>query len=210
MGTGTIAAFLDVAVAPCVVYATILILLTVDAFIPVVPTQALMIGGGILAASGEVHLVSVVAAGAIGALVGDLSCFQLGRHFAARDRRAGRSADRRPRGGRLGRLLSDRMSESLRRHAFLAVLACRFIPAGRMMTAVYAGRSGYARSRFATYDLLAVTLWATYGALLGHFGGRALISSSWLPLTAIAIAGALFVGAAPLSTAVGRLRHRTH
>ncbi|MEV4131514.1 DedA family protein [Dactylosporangium sp. NPDC049742] len=197
-------AVMDLVAAPGVLYATILVLLTVDAFVPVVPAQALMIGGGILSTTGHVQLLLLVAAGAVGAVSGDLLAFLLGRRLARRD--AG-TPDRMTR--RKPRAITLRLNEAMRKHIFLAVLLCRFVPAGRMITAIYAGRNGVSTRRFASYDVLAATLWATYGALLGHFGGEAIADSSWLPLVLVAAAALLFLAGAPLLSFIGRLRRRS-
>ncbi|MFF5226341.1 DedA family protein [Dactylosporangium sp. NPDC000521] len=197
-------AVMDLVAAPGVLYGTILVLLTVDAFIPVVPAQALMIGGGILSTTGHVQLLLLVAAGALGAVSGDILAFLLGRRLARRD--AGtpdRLARRKP------RAITLRLNEAMRKHIFLAVLLCRFVPAGRMITAIYAGRNGMSTRRFASYDVVAATLWATYGALLGHFGGEAIADSSWLPLVLVAAAALLFLAGAPLLGFIGRLRRRS-
>lgn len=197
-------AVMDLVAAPGVLYATILILLTIDAFIPVVPAQALMIGGGILSTTGHVELLLLVAAGALGAVSGDLLAFLVGRRLARRDADTPqRLARRKP------RAITLRLNEAMRKHIFLAVLLCRFVPAGRMITAIYAGRNGVSTRRFAAYDVIAATLWASYGALLGHFGGQAIADSSWLPLILVAAAALLFVAGAPLLGLAGRLRKRS-
>ncbi|WP_433613880.1 DedA family protein [Dactylosporangium sp. CA-139114] len=190
---------LDLVSAPGVLYATVLVLLTIDAFIPVVPAQALMIGGGILSASGHVQLLLLVLSGAAGVIAGDLLAFAVGRRLARRGERRRRELPRR------AAKVTARLNEAMQRHVFLAVLFCRFVPAGRMVTALYAGRNGVSTRRFATYDVVAGTLWATYGALLGHFGGEAMADSSWLPLLLIAAATLLFVAGAPLLGLAGRL-----
>ncbi len=197
-------AVMDLVAAPGVLYATILILLTIDAFIPVVPAQALMIGGGILSTTGHVELLLLVAAGALGAVSGDLLAFLLGRRLARRDADTPqRLARRKP------RAITLRLNEAMRKHIFLAVLLCRFVPAGRMITAIYAGRHGVSTRRFVTYDVVAATLWASYGALLGHFGGEAIASSSWLPLVLVAAAALLFLAGAPLVGLASKLRKRS-
>jgi len=198
---------LSATAVPALVYAAILVLLTVDAFIPVVPTQALMIGGGVLTAHGNLQLALVVAAGALGAFSGDLACFGIGRRLARRD--AGAGAEERPVRFRRLQRLSGRLTGTMRRHLFLAILFCRFVPAGRMVTSANAGRNGYDLRRFLTFDLIAVTLWASYGALLGHFGSQALTSSSWLPLVLIGVAAAVMIGAAPLISLIDKARGRT-
>ncbi|MEV6926427.1 DedA family protein [Dactylosporangium sp. NPDC051485] len=182
---------LDLVSAPAVLYATVLVLLTIDAFIPVVPAQALMIGGGILSASGHAQLLLLVLSGVAGVVAGDLLAFLVGRRLARRNR-AQRTLPRR------AAKVAAKLNEAMQRHIFLAVLFCRFVPAGRMITAVYAGRNGISTRRFATYDVLAATLWASYGALLGHFGGEAIADSAWLPLALIGAGALLFVAGAPL------------
>ncbi|MER7006686.1 VTT domain-containing protein [Dactylosporangium sp. NPDC000555] len=194
---------LDLVSVPGVLYATVLVLLTVDAFIPVVPAQALMIGGGILSASGHVELLLLVLSGVLGVVAGDLLAFLVGRRLGRRGKRASRAMPRR------AQAIAARLNGAMQRHIFLAVLFCRFVPAGRMITAVYAGRNGVSTRRFATYDVVAATLWASYGALIGHFGGEAIEDSSWLPLLLVAAAALIFVAGAPLVGMVNKLRRRT-
>src|SRR5262245_56785966 len=156
MISGLTSAVLSFAAVPGLVNAIILVLLVFDAFVPVVPAQALMIGGGILTASGELKLALVVAAGALGAYLGDLACFALGRQLGRV--RAGREPVERT--GVLHRL-ARRITGMMGRHVFLAMLLCRFVPAGRMVASANAGKSGYTWRRFLGIDLLATTVWAT-------------------------------------------------
>ncbi|GGM90924.1 DedA family protein [Dactylosporangium sucinum] len=194
-------AILDLVGGPGVLYGVVLVLLTLDAFVPVVPAQALMIGGGVLSATGHVQLVLLVLAGAAGVVAGDLMAFLVGRRLAHRD--STRLTSRRK-----PRAITLRLTEAMRKHIFLAVLFCRFVPAGRMITAVYAGRNGVSTRRFATYDVTAAVLWASYGGLLGHFGGEAIASSSWVPLVFVAAFAVLFLAGAPLIGLISRARRR--
>jgi membrane protein DedA with SNARE-associated domain len=196
-----VSAVMDLVSAPGVLYATILVLLTVDAFIPVVPAQALMIGGGILSTSGHAELLLLVLSGAVGVMAGDLLAFFVGRRLARRGG-TGRALPRR------AQKIAAKLNSAMQKHIFLAVLFCRFVPAGRMITAVYAGRNGVSTRRFASYDVVAAVLWASYGALLGRFGGEAIAESAWLPLALIGAGALLFVAGAPLIGLVGRARRR--
>jgi membrane-associated protein len=195
-------ALLSAVAVPGLAYAVILVLLTFDAFVPIVPTQALMIGGGILTATGNLKLGTLVAAGVLGAFAGDMACFGIGRRLSHREAR--------PPSGRFARVhkLTGRVTGAMRQHIFLAMLFCRFVPAGRMVASAHAGRSGYSLRRFLGFDLLAVTLWASYGALLGHFGGQALARSSWIPLVIVGFAAAIMIGAAPLLSLATKVRAR--
>jgi membrane protein DedA with SNARE-associated domain len=205
-------ALLNAVTVPGLAYAVILVLLAIDAFVPIVPTQALMIGGGILTATGNLKLGALVAAGVVGAFAGDAACFGIGRRLRHRDkaRAADGSTEVRPLFRRFARIqkLTGRVTGAMRQHIFLAMLFCRFVPAGRMVASANAGRNGYALRRFILFDLLAVTLWASYGALLGHFGGQALTRSSWIPLVIVAVVATLMIGAAPLLGLVSKLRAR--
>jgi membrane-associated protein len=196
-----VSAVLELMSAPGVLYATVLVLLTLDAFVPVVPAQALMIGGGILSASGHVELVLLVLFGALGVVAGDLMAFFVGRRLARRNRPARKVPPR-------AQAITARLNETMRRHIFLAVLFCRFVPAGRMITAVYAGRNGVSTRRFASYDVVAAMLWASYGGLLGRFGGEAIAESSWLPLIVVGAAALIFMAGAPLLGLAGKRRKR--
>lgn len=198
-----VSGLLDLMSTPSVLYPTVLVLLTVDAFVPVVPAQALMIGGGVLSASGHVQLALLVLAGAAGVVTGDLLAFLVGKRLAHRGAGSALPIPRR------ARAVAQRLTEVMRRHVFLSVLFCRFVPAGRMITAVHAGRNGMPMRRFAAYDVVAGVLWASYGALLGHFGGEAIADSSWLPLALVAAAALLFVAGAPLLGLAKRLRRGT-
>ncbi|MCS7007559.1 MAG: hypothetical protein NZL88_08415, partial [Gaiellaceae bacterium] len=69
----------------------------------------------------------------------------------------------------------------------------RFVPGGR--TAVTFA-SGYTHAltwrRFVRYDVVAGSVWATYAALLGYFGGRTFEQRPWLGLLlAFAVASAI-------------------
>jgi membrane-associated protein len=204
-------ALLNAVTIPGLAYAVILVLLTIDAFVPIVPTQALMIGGGILTATGNLKLGALVAAGVVGAFAGDAACFGIGRRLSRRDAAREAEGSVKPPSRRFARVqkLTGRVTGTMRQHIFLAMLFCRFVPAGRMVASGNAGRNGYALRRFMAFDLLAVTLWASYGALLGHFGGEALARSSWIPVVIVAVVAALMIGAAPLLGLASKLRART-
>ena len=69
----------------------------VDDFVPFAPGDTAMITAGILAANGELMLVLVIAAGAVGGILGDNLFYFLGRRFGPGI--AGRLFAQRPRQG---------------------------------------------------------------------------------------------------------------
>ncbi|TWJ31329.1 membrane protein DedA with SNARE-associated domain [Micromonospora sagamiensis] len=177
----------DVA-SPAWAYLILLGLLAVDAFVPVVPTQAVMITGGALTVYGELSLPLIIGIGATGVFVGDLACYLLGRRtperVVPRQRRPGRA-----------RRAAGRFTQGLRRPGPLVILLCRFVPGGRMAACFSAGRSRYPYRLFVCYEAVAALGWATYGGLVGHLGGAALTRSAWLLALIAAGAAAGFAAA---------------
>ena len=77
---------------PAWVYLALFGFLTVDAMVPVVPIQAIMITSGALTVYGGLSLPLVIAVGALGMFTGDSIAFVLGRtagHVGTLAQRAG-------------------------------------------------------------------------------------------------------------------------
>ncbi|WP_229075703.1 DedA family protein [Actinoplanes sp. DH11] len=183
---------------PAWAYLALFGFLAVDALVPVVPIQAIMITSGALTVYGNLDLALVIALGAIGMFTGDAVAFVLGRSTGARlsalrDRFAPRGDD----GAEPGRTrrAAERFTRGLRRPGPLVMLLCRFVPGGRMASGYHAGRSGYPVKLFVAYDGLASLCWAGYGGLVGHLGGTAITQSAWR-LFAIAATAAVVFGTA--------------
>jgi len=161
-----------------------------DAFFPVVPSETLAITGGVLAASGDLNVLLVIAAATTGAIVGDnISYFLgswLGEHTVKRVFRGEKS--------RKGFEWAERQLEE--RGTYLIVVA-RFIPGGR--TAVTFS-SGYVHAfpwrRFIVADVIAGLVWGNYTVLLGYVGGRQFEAQPWKGLllafvVAVGLAGTI-------------------
>ncbi|WP_091646875.1 DedA family protein [Micromonospora pallida] len=177
----------DVA-SPLWAYLILLGLLAVDAFVPVIPTQAVMITGGALTVYGELSLPLIIGIGATGVFVGDLACYLLGRQAPER-------VVPRPRQRGRARRAAGRFTQGLRRPGPLVILLCRFVPGGRMAACFSAGRSRYPYRLFLCYEAIAALGWAGYGGLVGHLGGAALTRSVWLLALIAAGAAAGFAAA---------------
>ncbi|MEU4237865.1 DedA family protein [Actinoplanes sp. NPDC026619] len=177
--------------------------LTVDAVVPVVPIQAIMITTGALTVYGNLDLAPVIAIGALGMFTGDSIAFLLGRTtgHVGRGRLARLRArysprhDDTPRAQSKTRKAAARFTRGLRRPGPLVLLLCRFVPGGRMAAGFHAGRTGYPIKLFVLYDGLAALCWAGYGGLVGHIGGTAITQSAWR-LFAIAATAAVVFGTA--------------
>ncbi|MFJ6195158.1 DedA family protein [Micromonospora sp. NPDC092111] len=185
----------DVA-SPTWAYLVLLGLLVADAFVPVIPTQVVMITGGALTVVGGLSLPLTIGVGALGVFAGDLACYLLGR--SAPDRRSARHAEP----SRVRRV-AGRVTRGLRRPGPMTILLCRFVPGGRMAACFSAGRSRYPYRLFLCYEAAAAVGWASYGALVGHLGGTALTGSAWRLGIIAAAAAAGFAAAGWAMTVVG-------
>jgi membrane protein DedA with SNARE-associated domain len=206
---------------PAWAYLALYGLLAVDAMVPVVPIQAVMITSGALTVYGGLSLPLVIVVGALGMFTGDTICYVLGRtagHSTGRGL-GGRLAGLRQRfaprhdsddesGSHRGsaKRAAARFTRGLRRPGPLVLLLCRFVPGGRMAGGYFAGRTGYPVRLFLLYDGFAAAGWATYGGLVGHIGGTALTQSAWR-LFAVAATAALIFGTAGWVLALFGGRH---
>lgn len=198
---------LTVMATPAWAYLALFGFLAVDAMVPVVPIQAIMITCGALTVYGNLSLPLVIAVGALGMFTGDSLAFVLGRtsgqsgghwlsgrlgvlrqRFAPRNEQADKPESK-------TRRAAERFTRGLRRPGPLVLLLCRFVPGGRMAAGYHAGRSGYPIKLFVSYDGAAALGWAMYGGLVGHVGGTAVTQSAWR-LFAIAACAAVIFGTA--------------
>ncbi|MCY1140796.1 DedA family protein [Actinoplanes sp. Pm04-4] len=188
---------------PAWAYLALFGFLAVDALIPVVPIQAIMITSGALTVYGNLDLALVILIGALGMFTGDAIAFVLGRSSA--DRGTGRLAalraryapkhDEEAKEASRTKQAAARFTRGLRRPGPLVLLLCRFVPGGRMAAGFHAGRRGYPVKLFVLYDGAAALAWGSYGGLVGHIGGTAITQSAWR-LFAIAATAAVVFGTA--------------
>jgi membrane-associated protein len=167
-------------------YIAVLIVVAIDAVLPIVPGETFTIAGGVLAAAGELQLAVLVLAAAAGALAGDCTAYSLGR-------RAGGIGLGRALKGRRGRRVVRWAACSLDRHGGPILVAARFIPGGRTSAAVSAGFVRFPARRYVRWSALAGVLWALYTAGLGYLGGQAFTEQLGVALLA-ALAVAIAVG----------------
>ena len=169
-------------------YLIVFALAFLDAVIPLFPSETAVITGGVLAAEGKVSLALVIVFGAVGAVLGDNLAYLLGRYFREPiHRRFLKSEKAQKRMGWAERQLDERGGE--------LIITARFIPGGRLVVTFSAGGLGYPWRRFIVFDCIAGTVWATYAALLGYFGGETFEHSTWKALLlAFAIAATITGG----------------
>ncbi len=138
-------------------------LAVVDALLPVVPSEALIIAAGVAAAAGEQDLLAVVVAAAGGSFVGECAGYGIGRRIgpAVRGPSARRAGDH------------DRVVRLLHRRGGTVLLTARFVPAGRTVATLASGAVRYPVTRFVGFTAAGSVLSASWSALLGYVGGAA-------------------------------------
>ena len=173
-----------------------------DAFVPLVPSEAVVITAGVFAASGDTSLLMIVAAAAVGAFIGDHLAYAIGRRTAPSLQRRWETGSRPDRTFAWAR-------RTLLRRGGVVVIGARFIPGGRTATTLTMGATGYPLARFAGWDAVAAVLWSIYAAMLGFLGGAAFGDD---PLKGLVLGVVLATCLVVLTEAgrqlVGRLRHQ--
>jgi membrane-associated protein len=169
-------------------YGVVFLIAVLDAVIPVVPSETVVITAGVVAAGGDLSLPLIIVAAAGGAFAGDNSAYLIGRRYGSRAReRFFRGAKAQKRIGWAEQQLGERGGE--------LIVVARFIPGGRTAVTLSAGMLRFPWRRFAFFDVAAAVGWASYAALLGYFGGRTFEKAAWKGLLlALAIALAVVGG----------------
>lgn len=179
-----------------VAYPVVIVVVALDAVLPVMPGETAVIAAGVLAADGALLVVAVLLAAWGGALLGDNVSYGLGARFQRPLRRRLFAGDR-------SRRMLSWARRALDERGWQMIVAARFIPGGRTAVTFAAGMVGHRWRRFIAADLAGTLLWAVYATALGYVGGETFQRSLWKPLlVALAVAGAV--------TAAGELaRHLT-
>ena len=127
----------------------------------VAPGETAVVLGGVVAAHGEVDLVTMVVLVWMAAALGDLASFALGRRLGRRfllahGPRVGLTAPR-----------VDRVEGFFARHGAKAILVGRFVGIVRAVAPFLAGASGLRVRAFLPWSLLGTAAWATTFTLVG-------------------------------------------
>jgi membrane protein DedA with SNARE-associated domain len=151
-------------------WAYLIVVLTalLDAVLPILPSESALIACGVFAtATGfSPNLFLLILAGAVGAFLGDNITYAIGRW-------AEPFANKHMLSGKRGKRAKERAERWLRQHGGVMIIAGRYIPGGRTAVALVAGMTEYPVGRFRIFTAIAATTWATYGVMLGFWGGTA-------------------------------------
>lgn len=131
---------------------------------PLVPTEPMLVGLGVLAATSHTVPIWIILVAALGCTVSDHLLYLIGRY-------AGSWA--------LGRLIRKRagttaeawLNRNVGRWGASVVITGRWVPGGGTVSTLLAGTLCWRMRRFTPAAIVGSTLWASYATLLGYFGG---------------------------------------
>jgi membrane protein DedA with SNARE-associated domain len=171
-------------------YLIVFAIALLDAFFPLVPSEATAIAAGVVAGTGGLRVELVILAAALGAIAGDNVSFAIGHFLGARVERRFFSGEKSQKRLKWAQQTLDR------RGGYLIVVA-RFIPGGRTVTTFIAGFvETFPWHRFIRFDAIAGFIWGTYTVMLGYVGGKSFEKQPWKGLllafaVALAVTGAV-------------------
>ncbi|MBB5892394.1 DedA family protein [Kutzneria kofuensis] len=134
-------------------------------FVPLLPTEPVLISCGVLAASGKLPLQWVIITAITSCVLADLVNYGIGR-------RIGQPAIAKFAQRRTPALVLDWIKERLARNAEPILVAGRWLPGGGTIGAVLCGSLRFPLRRFALASMIGCTLWCLYATLLGYLGGE--------------------------------------
>jgi membrane protein DedA with SNARE-associated domain len=145
-------------------YAFLFAVAALDVLVPIVPSETSVILAGVLASTGDLVLLAVIAFAAAGAIVGDNTAYWIGRKVGHR------LVERFFKEGR--RKQVDWAHRQVEERGGYLIVVGRFIPGGRTAVTLSCGMLEMPWRRFLSFDVAAGVVWATYAALLGYLGGE--------------------------------------
>jgi membrane protein DedA with SNARE-associated domain len=147
------------------IYVGVSIATAIDATALPVPGRVLLIAAGALAARGDVILAGVIAAGALGAILGDHLWYLAGRRHG--ERLLGFYCRAVPRTNRC----VSRAQDYLERFGAFTFIIGRFVAGVRVLAAPVAAGAGIGYGKFLIADIAGALLWSTTFVGLGYLLG---------------------------------------
>lgn len=156
-----------------------------DSVLPIVPSETLVIIGGVSAGSGSLSIALVIACAASGAFIGDNLSYLIGREASDW------VIKRRTRTERGAKQMANIVDQIHERGGMLLITA-RFIPGGRTVLTLSCGVTRQPRKWFIGWAVVAASVWSLYASLLGFIGGKS-FADNHTKAFLIAFAGAFGV-----------------
>jgi membrane-associated protein len=168
-----------------------------DAVFPVLPGETALNAASTAAANGALELGLVVAAGALGAILGDSALYWLARLSRRRIEPQLAKAQK-----------NEKVSGALHLIGASApplIVAGRYVPGLRFVVNATMGLSGYPYRRFLPWSALGGAVWAAYTCGLAYLVGTALAE---FPLASVVVSGTITTAAIAAIFVVLRRRRR--
>jgi membrane protein DedA with SNARE-associated domain len=162
-----------------VAYFTVFGLIFADAIVPIFPGETTLTTASVAASDGELDLVLVIVAGALGAVLGDSALYWIARTGPKRLKTRLEAASTK----------NERVANGLDllgRSGPLLIAGGRFVPGVRFAVNVLMGMTEYPYRRFLLYSAIGGTAWAIYTCVLAYFVSTALADFA---LASIVISG---------------------
>lgn len=135
-----------------------------DSFLPLIPSEPVIILAGVFAATGLTNLGLVIAATALGAFLGDQIPYALGRRLSG-------AVERRLPPGSKRRATHDWISRHLHTRGGFILMSTRFIPVGRYLVTITSGTVRYGYRSYVLFTFIGGTAWGAYTVMTGYVGG---------------------------------------
>ncbi|MGW4484026.1 DedA family protein [Amycolatopsis sp. NPDC004368] len=169
-----------------------------DALLPFMPSETTVVTVAVLLGPDPQRLALLALVAAAGAWAGDCLGYAVGRA-------AGPRAIARLQRGPAGRQRHDWARAQVRRQAPLLIIAARYLPGGRVASALATGSLGYPLRRFMPLDAIGAAVWAVYSVLIGLVGGATFADE---PVKGLVLSFVLGLGLVSLIEFGRRLRLR--
>ena len=146
-------------------YAIIFVIAVLDSVLPIVPSETLVIIGGVSAGLGNLWIPLVIVCAASGAFIGDNMSYLIGREASDWVMRRQTRTEK-------GSKRMATIVEQVHERGGLLLITARFIPGGRTALTLSCGVTRQPRRWFVGWSAVAAIIWGHYAALLGFIGGK--------------------------------------
>ena len=146
-------------------YLIIFVIAALDSVVPIVPSETLVIIGGVSAGLGNLWIPLVIVVAASGAFIGDNMSYLIGREASDWVIRRQTRTDK-------GAARMAKIVEQVHERGGLLLITARFIPGGRTALTLSCGVTKQPRRWFISWAAVAAVIWGNYAALLGFIGGK--------------------------------------
>ena len=167
-------------------YFGIALLMALENVFPPVPSELIMPFAGYVAGRGELNIVGVILAGALGSVLGTLPWYWLGRRIG-RERLA-RWVKAHGRWFTVTPEELERAEKWFQRRGGWALLVGRLVPAVRSIISMPAGIEGMPIAKMVAWSFVGTAIWSGALALLGFWMGKRFDDvSPWVDRASLAI-----------------------